>query len=307
MSRLLLKRLGASLVTIWAVFTISFFIIHAAPGGPFDADRDPPPDVKRAIEERYDLDAPLWSQYLDQLQDWMMLDPGPSLRQPDHDVASILAAGLPISLTIGGLALLLGTTVGIFLGLIAALRVGGWLDHLVVVIASVGISLPLYVIAGMLVLAVSFGLGWLPPAGWESVPSLIMPVFCLALAPAAQAARLVRSGLIEMSSEEFARTARAKGISPFRVLFRHCLRPALIPLVATLGPMAAALLTGSLVIEQIFAIPGVGMHFIQGALNRDYPLVLGAVLLYTVLLQLMTLLADLMLLSLDPRLRGDAS
>jgi oligopeptide transport system permease protein len=307
MSRLLLKRLGASLVTIWAVFTISFFIIHAAPGGPFDADRDPPPDVKRAIEERYDLDAPLWSQYLDQIQGWMMLDPGPSLRQPDHDVASILAAGLPISLTIGGLALLLGTTVGIFLGLIAALRVGGWLDHLIVVIASVGISLPLYVIAGMLVLAVSFGLGWLPPAGWESVPSLIMPVLCLALAPAAQAARLVRSGLIEMSSEEFARTARAKGISPFQVLLRHCLRPALIPLVATLGPMAAALLTGSLVIEQIFAIPGVGMHFIQGALNRDYPLVLGAVLLYTVLLQLMTLLADLMLLSLDPRLRGDAA
>ena len=146
----------------------------------------------------------------------------------------------------------------------------------------------------------------LPPAGWESVPSLVLPVLCLALAPAAQAARLVRSGLVEMSGEEFARTARAKGISPFSVLLRHCLRPALIPLVTTIGPTAAALLTGSLVIEQIFAIPGVGMHFIQGALNRDYPLVLGAVLLYTVVLQLLTLLADLLLIALDPRLRGES-
>jgi len=306
MSTILLRRIGAAVVTIWAVFTISFIIVRAAPGGPFDAERDPPADVKRAIEERYNLDAPLWSQYLDQLRGWILLDPGPSLRQPDHDVASILSAGLPISLLLGGLALVLGTTIGIVLGMLATLRIGGWLDHLVVVIASIGISLPLYVIAGMLVLGVSFGLGWLPPAGWESVPSLVLPVLCLALAPAAQAARLVRSGLVEMSGEEFARTARAKGVSPFSVLLRHCLRPALIPLVTTIGPTAAALLTGSLVIEQIFAIPGVGMHFIQGALNRDYPLVLGAVLLYTVVLQLLTLLADLLLIALDPRLRGES-
>lgn len=288
------------------VFTLSFFIIRAAPGGPFDEERDPPAEVKKAIEARYNLDAPLWSQYLDQLQGWLMLDPGPSLRQPDHDVSSILGAGLPISIVLGSLALLIGSAVGIMLGLLAALRSGGWIDQLVVAFASIGISLPLYVIAGMLVLAFSFGLGWIPPAGWETPRSLILPVACLALAPAAQAARLIRSSLIEMKAEEFARTARAKGRGSFGVLLRHCLRPALIPLVSTLGPTAAALLTGSLVIEQIFAIPGVGMHFIQGALNRDYPLVLGAVLLYTVLLQFLTLFADIALLMLDPRLREES-
>ncbi len=302
-----MRRISIALLTIWAVFTISFFIIRAAPGGPFDSEREPPIEVKKAIEARYQLDAPLWSQYLDQLQGWARWDPGPSLRQPDHDVATILAAGLPISLMIGVLALVLGTTIGILLGLLAALRTGSWIDQCVVMLASIGISLPLYVIAGILVLTFSFELGWIPPAGWESPRSLILPVICLALAPASQAARLIRSSLIEMKSEEFARTARAKGRGSFSVLFRHCLRPALVPLVSTLGPTAAALLTGSLVVEQIFAIPGIGMHFIQGALNRDYPLVLGAVLLYTVLLQLLTLLADLALLWLDPRLRGTTS
>lgn len=302
----MLRRSITAVVTIWMVFTLSFFIIRAAPGGPFDEERDPPAEVKKAIEARYNLDAPLWSQYLDQLQGWLMLDPGPSLRQPDHDVSSILGAGLPISIVLGSLALLIGSAVGIMLGLLAALRSGGWIDQLVVAFASIGISLPLYVIAGMLVLAFSFGLGWIPPAGWETPRSLILPVACLALAPAAQAARLIRSSLIEMKTEEFARTARAKGRGSFGVLFRHCLRPALIPLVSTLGPTAAALLTGSLVIEQIFAIPGVGMHFIQGALNRDYPLVLGAVLLYTVLLQFLTLFADIALLMLDPRLREES-
>lgn len=299
-----MRRLITALVTIWAVFTISFFIVRAAPGGPFDEERDPPANVKKAIEQRYNLDAPLHLQYLDQLTGWLQFDPGPSLRQPDHDVSTILMAGFPISLLLGGLALILGTAIGVCLGILASLKVGSWLDHAVVFLASIGISLPLYVMAGILVLSISFGLGWLPPAGWQSPSSLILPVLCLSLAPAAQAARLIRSSLVEMATEEFARTARAKGNGKLSVLIRHCLRPALVPLVSTLGPTAAALLTGSLVIEQIFAIPGVGMHFIQGALNRDYPLVLGAVLLYTVLLQVFTLITDLLLLLIDPRLRG---
>jgi len=305
-SSFLTRRLVAACITIWAVFTISFIIVRAAPGGPFDEERDPPPDIKQAIEARYHLDDPLWKQYLRQMGGWLLLDPGPSLRQPDHDVGSILAAGLPISLLLGGLSLLLGTCAGICLGVLAASRSGGWIDHLVVLIASIGISLPLYVIAGIAVLGISFQLGWLPPAGWQSTSSLILPVLCLSLAPAAQAARMIRTSILEMIGEDFARTARAKGSSPTAILFRHCLRPALIPLISTLGPTAAALLTGSLVIEQIFAIPGVGMHFVQGALNRDYPLVLGAVLLYTVLLQLMTLLTDLLLVALDPRLREES-
>ena len=303
MLRFIARRSLASVVTLWAVFTISFIVIRSAPGGPFDAERDPPEAVKAAIEARYQLDAPLWKQYLQQGGSWLTLNPGPSLRQPDHDVGTILAAGLPASFLLGTLALFLGVSLGVLLGILAAWQQGRWPDRAVTVLASMGISLPLYVIAGLLILLFAFQLPWLPPAGWTQPASVILPVICLALAPAAQVARLLRSGLIEASQEDFARTARSKGRGVVGTLFFHCLRPASIPVASTLGPTAAALLTGSLVVEQIFAIPGIGMHFIQGAMNRDYPLVLGAVLLYTVLLQLLTLAGDLLMGWLDPRAR----
>lgn len=303
MMQLIVRRSVASLITIWAVFTISFLVIRSAPGGPFDAERDPPEAVKAAIEARYQLDAPLWQQYLNQGWSWLTLNPGPSLRQPDHDVATILAAGIPASFLLGTLALLLGIILGTILGVIAAWQQDRWPDRVITLFASMGISLPLYVIAGLLILLFAFQLPWLPPAGWMTASSAILPIICLALAPAAQVARLLRSGLIEASQEDYARTARSKGRGVVGTLFFHCLRPASIPVTSTLGPTAAAMLTGSLVIEQIFAIPGVGMHFIQGAMNRDYPLVLGAVLLYTILLQILTLLGDLLMGWLDPRAR----
>ena len=299
----LLRRSLTAIVTVWAVFTISFLIIRTAPGGPFDAERDPPPAVKAAIEARYQLDQPLWQQYLDQGWAWLTLNPGPSLRQPDHDVSTILGAGIPASFLLGTFALIFGVGLGLFLGILAAWQHGRWPDRAITVFASLGISLPLYVIAGLLILAFAFRFPVFPPAGWTQPLSLVLPVICLALAPAAQVARLLRSGLLETGHEDFARTARAKGRGRLATLFLHCLRPASIPVAATLGPTAAALLTGSLVIEQIFAIPGIGMHFIQGAMNRDYPLVLGAVLLYTILLQLLTLLGDVLMSWLDPRVR----
>ncbi|OUU22697.1 MAG: hypothetical protein CBC13_07295 [Planctomycetia bacterium TMED53] len=301
MTRFLLHRTLASLVTIWAVFTLSFLVIRSAPGGPFDAERDPPAAVKAAIEARYQLNQPLWQQYLDQGWSWITLDPGPSLRQPDHDVATILSAGIPASFLLGTLALLLGVLMGMGLGIIAAWQQGRWPDRLVTIFASMGISLPLYVIAGLAILLFAFHLPIFPPAGWTDPIAVVLPVLCLALAPAAQVARLLRSGLIEAGQEDFARTARSKGRGQVGTLIFHCLRPASIPVASTLGPTAAAMLTGSLVIEQIFAIPGIGMHFIQGAMNRDYPLVLGAVLLYTILLQVLTLLGDLLMGWLDPR------
>ncbi len=303
MMQFLLRRSLAAAVTIWAVFTISFFVIRSAPGGPFDAERDPPEAVKAAIEARYQLNQPLWQQYLDQGWAWITLDPGPSLRQPDHDVATILAAGIPASFLLGTLALLLGVSLGLLLGVTAAWQQGRWPDRAVTLFVSLGISLPLYVIAGLLILFFAFRMPVFPPAGWTQPMSVILPVICLSLAPAAQVARLLRSGLLEAGQEEFARTARAKGRGEIGTLFFHCLRPASIPVASTLGPTAAAMLTGSLVIEQIFAIPGIGMHFIQGAMNRDYPLVLGAVLLYTILLQVLTLLGDLLMGWLDPRAR----
>ncbi|MAJ27818.1 hypothetical protein CBD41_00265 [bacterium TMED181] len=303
MIQLILRRSVASVITVWAVFTLSFLVIRSAPGGPFDAERDPPEAVKAAIEAQYLLDAPLWQQYLNQGWSWLTLNPGPSLRQPDHDVATILAAGIPASFLLGTLALLLGILLGTILGVIAAWQQDRWPDRVITLFASMGISLPLYVIAGLLILLFAFQLPWLPPAGWTQASSAVLPIICLALAPAAQIARLLRSGLIEASQEDYARTARSKGRGVVGTLLFHCLRPASIPVTSTLGPTAAAMLTGSLVIEQIFAIPGIGMHFIQGAMNRDYPLVLGAVLLYTILLQILTLLGDLLMGWLDPRAR----
>ena len=301
MTPFLVRRFASATLTIWAVFTLSFFIIRSAPGGPFDLEREPAPDIKAAIEARYDLDLPLWKQYVQQGWLWLTLDPGPSLRQPDHDVATILSQGFPVSVLLGGWALVIGILAGLALGILSAWRPGSWIDRSVVLFASLGISLPMYLIAGLLIMTFSFHWNLLPPAGWTSLASLVLPMTCLALAPAAQVARLTRSGLLETSSEDFARTAKAKGRSPLSILILHCLRPASIPVASTLGPTAAALLTGSLVVEQIFAIPGIGMHFVQGAMNRDYPLVLGVVLLYTVLLQVLTLIGDLLIMWLDPR------
>jgi len=269
MSFWLLRRLGWMLLTVWAVFTVSFILMRSVPGGPFDEARAVPEDVRRAIEARYHLDRPLIEQYLEQLGGYLRLDPGPSFRQPDYSVGEIIAEGLGPSLLLGALAIILALAIGIFAGSTAALRAGSFGDQLVMVAATLGLALPGFVIAGLLVLTVSFHLGWLPPAGWEGPASLVLPVLCLALPHAAAIARLTRTGLIESLGQDWARTARAKGLSKRQVVLRHALRPALLPVVSYLGPATAAVLTGSLVIEQIFAIPGLGPHFVQSALNRD--------------------------------------
>lgn len=301
MSPWLLRRLAWMALTVWAVFTVSFILMRSVPGGPFDEARAVPEDVRQAIEARYHLDRPLIEQYFDQLGGYLRLDPGPSFRQPDYSVAEIIAEGLGPSMLLGALAISLALAVGILAGSIAALSAGKLSDQVVMVVATLGLALPGFVIAGLLVLTVSFHFDWLPPAGWGGAATLILPVICLALPHTAAIARLTRTGLRESLGQDWARTARAKGLTRRQVVFRHALRPALLPVVSYLGPATAAILTGSLVIEQIFAIPGLGPHFIQSALNRDYPLSMGVVILYTVLVAAMNLFADIAYRWLDPR------
>ncbi len=301
MTALILRRMLWLVLTLWAVFTVTFFLMRAVPGGPFDEERAPPAAVQAAIEARYRLDEPLLVQYVHHLGGAFHGDLGPSYRLVDYTVVEVIAEGLPRSLLLGGLALALALAMGVGAGAAAAAAPGSRTDTVVMAIATLGLALPNFVIASGLVLLVSFVLGVLPAAGWGGARHLVLPSICLALPYAASIARLARTGLLEMMSEDFIRTARAKGLSRRQALWRHALRPGLIPVVSYLGPAAAGILTGSLVIEQVFAIPGIGSHFVQAALNRDYPLSMGVVLLYTLLVSSFNVLVDLAVRLLDPR------
>lgn len=301
MIRFLARRSFWLLLTLWAVFTVTFFLMRAVPGGPFDTERDPPAAVRAAIEARYELDRPLLEQYARHLGRALTGDLGPSYRLVDYTVVEVIAQGLPRSLALGGMALLLALVGGIVAGAAAAGAPGSRLDTAVMAAATLGLALPNFVIAAGLVLLLSFVLGWLPAAGWGGARHLVLPAVCLSLPYAASIARLTRTGLIETMSEDFVRTARAKGLSRSEALWRHALRPGLVPVVSYLGPAAAGILTGSLVIEQVFAIPGLGTHFVQAALNRDYPLSMGVVLLYTTLVGGFNLAVDIAVRTLDPR------
>ena len=301
MTRFLLRRGLTLLVTIWAVFTVTFFLMRAVPGGPFDSDRSVPPAVERAIAAKYHLDDPILKQYADQLTAALGGDLGPSYRLVDYRVTEVIAEGLPRSLLLGGIALLLALSLGVAAGILAAVRPRGAIDALVMTLSSLGLALPNFVIAAALVILCSFTLSWFPAAGWGGVRHLVLPSLCLSLPYAAAIARLLRTGLLESSAEDWFRTARSKGLGRREALSKHALRPGLPPVVSYLGPAAAGILTGSLVVEQVFAIPGLGSHFVQSALHRDYPLAMGVVLLYTILVGSMNLLADLAIRWLDPR------
>jgi oligopeptide transport system permease protein len=280
--------------------------MRLAPGGPFDGERPLDPATRAALTSAYGLDLPLHQQFLLYISNLMQGDFGPSLVYRDFTVTDLVAKGLPISLTLGALALLLALTIGIALGLWAAVRAGGGIDQAVSMVTTILTALPSFVTAPLLVLLFGLTLGWLPVSGWNegAAPNLILPVIALALPVAGAVAKLTRAGLATALSEDHIRTARARGLSPARVLLRHALRPALVPVASYIGPAAAGLLTGAVVIETVFALPGLGRYFVQGALNRDYPLVLGVVTLYAGLIILFNLCADLIYGWLDPRVRG---
>ena len=302
-----LKRLLMAVPTLLIVITISFFLMRIAPGGPFDGERQLPPEIEANLKAAYHLDEPLPQQYLRYMGNLLQGDFGPSFKYRDFSVTELIAQGFPVSLEIGGLAILLALLVGLPLGVIAALRRNSGLDYAVMGAALAGIAVPNFVIAPILALVFGVLLAWLPAGGWNggALPNLILPVIALSIQQVAYIARMMRASMIEVLGSHYIRTARAKGLSERQVIWRHAIRPALLPVTSYLGPAIAGIITGSVVIEQIFGIPGIGRYFVQAALNRDYTLVMGTVVFYGALIVLMNLLVDLLYSALDPQIRYD--
>jgi oligopeptide transport system permease protein len=305
------RGLGA-IPTMLIIVTLAFFMMRAAPGGPFDNTRRLPPEIEHNVKVAYNLDKPVYEQYAIYLNRVLHGDLGPSFKNKDFSVGQLISVGLPVSAELGASAIMLAILFGVLLGTVAALNQNGAVDFGVMSLAMVGITIPTFVTAPVLTLICGvyglrlFGVDLtLPVGGWNggALPNLILPVTVLALPQIAIIARLVRGSMVEVLRSNYVRTARAKGLPNRLVVFRHALRAALLPLVSYLGPAIAGLLTGSLVVETIFGIPGIGRYFVQGALNRDYTLVMGVVICYAGFIILLNLAADLIYAALDPRVR----
>jgi len=299
----ILRRVTGFFPVLFVIVSLSFFMMRLAPGGPFDQERALPEQVRANIEARYHLDEPLWRQYLRYLGDVAQGDLGPSFRYPDRSVNELLNLGFPVSLTLGLCALGVALTLGGTAGVLAGLRRNGLVDYLTMSFALGGVSVPNFVLGPILMLIFALGLGWLPVAGWGSWRHLILPSITLGTFYAAYVARLTRAGMLEVIGQDFIRTARAKGLREATVVLRHALPGAILPVVTYLGPASAAVLTGSVVVETIFSIPGIGRYFVSSALNRDYTMVLGTGVFYSVLLLLFNLIVDVLYAYLDPRVQ----
>lgn len=302
-----LKRLLQAIPTLLIVITLSFFLMRVAPGGPFDGERRLPPEIEQNLRAAYHLDEPLPMQYLRYLGDLVQGDLGPSFKYKDFDVSELISQGFPASLELGMWAILAALLIGVPLGVIAAIRRNSTADYVVMSTALAGIAVPNFVIAPLLALVFGVLLGWLPAGGWNggTWQNLLLPVVALSIQQIAYIARMMRASMIEVLGSHYIRTARAKGLSEWKVILRHALRPAMLPVVSYLGPAIAGIITGSVVIEQIFGIPGIGRYFVQGALNRDYTLVMGTVVFYGALILLLNLIVDLLYSMLDPQIRYD--
>lgn len=298
-----LRRLAGAIPTIFIVVTVAFFMIRAAPGGPFDLERPLDPLIMQNLNAAFNLDKPLWQQYVLYLGNLLQGDFGPSFTRRDFSVAELFSVGLPVSITLGSLALLLALIVGASLGVLAALRQNKGADYAVVGIATFGITIPNFVVAPILSLVFGVYMGWLPAGGWGTPAHLVLPVVTLALPQIAIIARLTRGATIEALRSNHVRTARAYGLPTRVVVITHTLRAAILPVVSYLGPAAAALLTGSVVVETIFGIPGIGRYFVLGALARDYTLVMGTVVVIAIFVVVFNLLVDIAYALLDPRVR----
>ncbi|HHH12850.1 MAG TPA: oligopeptide ABC transporter permease OppB [Thiolapillus brandeum] len=305
MLRYSLKRLVGAIPTLLILLTLAFFMMRLAPGGPFDSEKSLPPEIQANLDRKYHLDEPLLQQYGRYLWDLLHGDLGPSFQYRDYTVNELIASGFPVSLRLGLASIAIALVVGVALGTIAALRQNRPADHGIMTLAMTGISIPNFVLAPLLILLFAVHLGWLPAGGWNDGQwrNLVLPVIALALPQVAYIARLMRGSMIEVLRGNAIRTARAKGLPERTVILRHALKPALLPVVSFLGPATAAVITGSVVIEQIFGIPGLGRHFVQGALNRDYTLVMGVVVFYGALIVLLNFVVDLLYAALDPRVR----
>ena len=296
--------LGA-IPTLLLVIVLAFLLVHAAPGGPFDSDRALPPEIEANINAAYNLDEPLHVQFLRYVSGLLRGDLGPSYSYRDFTVSDLIGRSFPVSLKLGVLAMLLALATGVTAGIAAALRQNSALDKFIMGFAMTGISIPVFVIAPLLVLLLAVKLHWLPASwsGGDGVARLLLPVVSLALPQIAYVARLTRASLIEVLSSDFVRTARAQGLGMVKIVRYHALKPAMLPVLSYLGPAVAAILTGSVVVEEVFGIPGLGQLFVKASLNRDYPLVLGVVIFYASLIVLLNLVVDLLYGVIDPRIR----
>ena len=306
MIRFAVKRVLWFVPTLLAIYTLSFMLLRAAPGSPFVAEKAMSPEVRRQRERQYYLDQPWHVQYVWTLRDLVTLRGQRSMAYENRNVIhDVLAPAFPISLGLGLLALTLATFTGVLVGIYSAARRYSLLDHLFTGGALLGISLPSFVIASLMMMVFAFWLRWLPPGGWGTWQQLILPAAALSAFPMAYIARLTRNSMLDVLPNDFMRTARCKGLPESEVVFLHGLKNAFLPVLSYLGPAAAGIFTGSFVVEKIFAIPGIGHHFVQSALNRDHPLILASVMLYSGLLLVMNLLVDIGYAYLDPRIRYD--
>ncbi len=304
MLKFILLRVIQAIPVVLAVITVTFFLVRAAPGGPFDSEKAVLPEVKKALEAQYKLDEPLTDQYFGYLGDLADGDLGPSFKYPGRSVNEILASGLPVTAELGVYALCFALFIGVFAGVLAALRPNTQQDYVPMSLAMIGICMPSFLLGPLLILVFGIFLEWLPISGWEDLPGdKILPSVTLGSAYAAYIARLSRAGMLEILSQDYIRTARAKGASDPRVVFKHALRGGLIPVVAFLGPAFAGLLAGSFVVETIFQIPGLGRFYVQAAFNRDYTMILGTTVFLSVLIVAFNLISDVLAAWMDPRLR----
>lgn len=305
MLRFTLRRLLVAIPTLLVIIAAAFFLMRAAPGGPFDTEADLEPEVLQNIRAAYDLDKPLTTQFALFLSRAARGDFGPSLVYRDFSVTELISIGLPVSAKLGLTAMLVALLIGGLGGIFAALRQNSLLDHALMALAMTGIALPAFVSAPIMALFFGLYLKWLPVAGWNdgAAANMVLPVIAIALPQIAIIARLMRGGMLEVLRSNFVRTARSRGLRESRIVFRHVLPSGIVPLVGYLGPALAGIMTGSLIVEMIFNLPGVGRYFVQGALNRDYPLVMGIVIIYASFIILLNLLSDLAYAALDPRVR----
>ena len=301
MTRYVFRRLGGAIIILWVIITVTFALMHAIPGGPFTTEKKLPPQVKASIEAKYHLDDPVWKQYGDYLGGVITGDLGPSYKYEGRSVNDIISDAFPISAQLGLLSLMVAVAGGIAAGAISAMRPNGIVDYAVTILSTIGISVPTFIIGAVLVYVVGFELGWFPVALWRGPSYMVLPVLTLAAQPIAFIARLTRSGLLDVYQQEYIRTARAKGLSSWTILTRHALGNAILPVITYLGPLAASLLTGSFIVETIFAIPGLGQYFVTSIYNRDYTVILGITIFYSALVVFLNILVDMIYPLIDPR------
>lgn len=299
----LIRRTLTILATLFVLATITFFLLRVVPGGPFDSDKALPPDIKANVEAKFGLDKPLWQQYTNYLTGMLRFDFGPSFKYIGRDVTEIILDTLPTSMELGLYSLVLALLIGFPLGILSAYKQNTWMDFSAMFLAVAGISLPSYFVGAILIYVFSLQLNWFPPALWDEWIHKVLPTITLGTRPAALVARLTRAALLESIRSDYVRTARAKGLSEQKVILKHALRNSLIPVITLLGPLAAYVLTGTFVIEYIFAIPGMGKYFIDAVTNRDYPLIMGVTMVFGFMLTTANLFVDIAYAIVDPRIR----